>query len=64
MSVQNEKISIPDRQPRTLLPEEFSIKDWATLEPYLEELKNRPIQSGAELEKWLPDRSELERVFA
>ncbi len=35
-----------------------------TLVPYLDELKNREINSAAELEKWMQDRSELESTFS
>ncbi|MGV3587023.1 MAG: M3 family oligoendopeptidase [Adhaeribacter sp.] len=49
---------------RTLLPTDFTVTDWAALAPYLENLKNREINSAAELEQWLLDRSELESVIA
>ncbi|MDQ3291182.1 MAG: M3 family oligoendopeptidase [Bacteroidota bacterium] len=56
-------LEIPKRPERFFLPEQFELKDWATLEPYLQELQNRPINSAAELEKWMLDRSELESIF-
>lgn len=49
---------------RTFLPPDYTITDWAALEPYLENLKTREINSAAELEQWLLDRSELESVIA
>src|SRR3712207_2575609 len=48
--------------PRTYLPEDFKVTDWAALEPYFKELLDRPINSKEELEKWLKDMSELEAV--
>ncbi|KAA5542439.1 M3 family oligoendopeptidase [Adhaeribacter rhizoryzae] len=49
---------------RTLLPTNFTVTDWAALEPYLENLKTREINSADDLEQWLLDRSELESVIA
>ncbi|GAA4301966.1 M3 family oligoendopeptidase [Nibribacter koreensis] len=46
------------------MPAEFEVSDWASLEPIFEELKNRPVNSLAELEKWISDRSELESVLS
>ncbi|MDQ3845038.1 MAG: M3 family oligoendopeptidase [Bacteroidota bacterium] len=47
---------------RSYLPPDFKVTDWPVLEPYLEELLNRPINSKEDLEKWLQDMSELEVV--
>ncbi len=49
--------------PRKLLPEDFTITDWPALEPYFQELLERPINSKQDLEKWLQDTSELEAVI-
>ncbi|MFL5789433.1 MAG: M3 family oligoendopeptidase, partial [Flavisolibacter sp.] len=49
--------------PRNFLPKNFKITDWETLEPFLKELLERPINSVKELEKWLQDISELEAVI-
>src|SRR4028119_2318359 len=49
--------------PRKYLPQEFKLTDWPTLEPYLKELLDRPLNSKAELEKWLEDMSEIEAVI-
>lgn len=51
------------RSPRTYLPETFTVTDWATIEPYFIELRDRQLQSAVGLEKWLLDRSELESVL-
>jgi oligoendopeptidase F len=52
------------RPPRRYLPEDFSVTDWAALEPFFVELRDRNITSGAELERWLLDRSELEAALS
>ncbi|MCC2546639.1 M3 family oligoendopeptidase [Hymenobacter sp. BT175] len=52
------------RPPRRYLPETFQVSEWAALEPYFLELRDRAIESPAELEKWLLDRSELESVLS
>jgi oligoendopeptidase F len=51
-------------RPRTFLPPDYKVKDWDTLEPYLEELKNRQLNNATSLEQWLLDRSELESILA
>lgn len=48
--------------PRTYLPKDFAVTDWAALEPYFKELLERPLSSQEDLEKWLQDISELEAV--
>ncbi|QEC58548.1 M3 family oligoendopeptidase [Flavisolibacter ginsenosidimutans] len=50
--------------PRSYLPKNFKISDWAALEPFFKELLERPLQSKADLEKWLQDVSELEAVIS
>lgn len=54
-------ISKPKRQ---FLPEEFTITDWKSLEPYFTELLERKINSKQDLEKWMKDASELEAVVS
>ena len=49
--------------PRKYLPADFKITDWPTLEPYLKELLERPLQSKEILEQWLQDLSEVEAVI-
>ena len=49
--------------PRKFLPEDFTITDWPALEPYFQELLDRPINSKQDLEAWLQDTSELEAVI-
>lgn len=47
---------------RTYIPAELKI-DFETLQSFYEELLNRKIESVAELEKWMRDRSELEAAL-
>lgn len=46
------------------LPADFILTDWASLEPFFKELKERPIDSVANLEAWLKDLSELEACIS
>lgn len=48
---------------RNYLPESFAITDWNSLEPWLKELLNRPIESLEAFEKWLADMNEVEAVI-
>jgi oligoendopeptidase F len=50
--------------PRQFLPEDFKLTTWDGLQPYYETLQQRPINSVADLEKWLEDISELEAVIS
>ena len=47
---------------RHFLPKDFTVTDWATLEPYFKLLVDREITDKASLEKWLLDMSEIEAV--
>jgi len=48
----------------SFLPEVFELKDWQTLEPYFITLRDRQLNSKADLEKWLKDLSELEAFIS
>jgi oligoendopeptidase F len=50
--------------PRVFLPKDFVVIDWDGLEPYFQQLLDRPIRSKADLEKWLKDASEIESVIS
>nr|WP_198172925.1 M3 family oligoendopeptidase [Hymenobacter ginkgonis] len=52
------------RPPRQYLPEEFFVTEWASLEPFFQELQGRVVADAAALERWLLDRSELESVLS
>lgn len=47
---------------RHFLPEDFTVTDWTSLEPYFKLLVDREITDKASLEKWLLDMSEIEAV--
>jgi oligoendopeptidase F len=49
---------------RIFLPENFVISDWNSIASYFEDLEERPLQTAADLEKWLKDMSELEAVIS
>lgn len=49
---------------RNFVPTDFVISTWASLEPYYQNLAERPINSKDDLEKWLKDVSELEAVVS
>lgn len=59
-----EQLVIPTRPERHFVPENFQVTTWEVLKNYFQELLDRPIQSAAELEKWLQDRSELESIVS
>jgi oligoendopeptidase F len=48
---------------RQFVPQTFDVSDWSQIEPLAKELIDRPINSAAELEKWLLDASELNAVL-
>jgi oligoendopeptidase F len=48
---------------RHYLSEDFRVSNWEKLEPFFEELKNRKINSVAELKQWMKDHSELDAVL-
>ncbi len=50
---------VPETFPRRWLPAELDVKTWEQIEPWFQELLNRPINSPAELERWLSDVGEL-----
>src|ERR1700722_15532124 len=49
---------------RHFLPAGYALTDWKSLEPYFLDLEQRPLDTSAELEKWLLDMSELEAVVS
>ncbi|HRE62662.1 MAG TPA: M3 family oligoendopeptidase [Ferruginibacter sp.] len=49
--------------PRTFLPQDFTVTDWDTLQPYFQNLLDRNITDRASLEQWLIDQSELEAAL-
>ncbi len=59
-----ETISIPERHLRPFIGEEFILTNWEDLQPLFENLKNREINSLADLRQWFIDRSELESYLS
>jgi len=53
-----------EKLPRRFLPDNFTVTTWEALQPYFEELKQRPLNTLPELEQWLKDVSELEAVVS
>jgi oligoendopeptidase F len=49
---------------RNFLPEDYAITDWSSLEPWLQNLIARDINSLDAFEKWLADMNELEAVVS
>ncbi len=50
--------------PRKFLPENFTVSNWESLEPYFQQLLDRPLRSKTDLENWLKDSSEIEAVLS
>ncbi|WP_169972964.1 M3 family oligoendopeptidase [Tautonia rosea] len=49
----------PETFPHRWLPADVSFKTWEQIEPYYQQLLDRPIGSSDELEEWLKDVGEL-----
>ena len=49
---------------RHFLPDNYILTDWKSLEPYFQELEQRPLDTRVALEQWLLDMSELEAVLS
>lgn len=49
--------------PRHFVPQDFTVVDWDSLEPFFKELLDREINTAEELEQWMKDNSELEAVI-
>ena len=59
-----QEVQIPEKKPRTFLPEDFKITDWEAVRPYYDDLLGREVNSSEELKQWFRDRSELEAVLS
>src|SRR5688500_10727555 len=67
-TIYKETIMVASIQPvspprRSFVPVELDAGDFKQIRPLFEELLKRPINSAAELEKWLGDASELYSVI-
>jgi oligoendopeptidase F len=49
---------------RNYLPQQFELSDWASIEPYYQNLHSRQLHSLADLQAYLTDRSELESYLS
>ncbi len=58
------QLASPVAKTRSFLPPDYTITDWASLQPYFEDLQSRAINSASELQSWLDDLSELESVIS
>lgn len=57
-------VQIPQKKPRTFLPEDFQVSGWEAVKPYFDDLLEREISSSEDLKQWFRDRSELEAVLS
>ncbi len=55
--------NIPVKKKRSFVAEDFNPNEWASLEPYFNELLERSINSVADLNQWLKDWSELDTAM-
>ncbi len=49
--------------PRHFVPQDFTITDWESLQPFFKNLLDRNIDTKESLEQWLKDQSELEAMI-
>lgn len=54
---------LPREYPRKFVAEDFRLRSWEDLEPYVAELKGRPLETREDAERWLADLSELLSVI-
>jgi len=46
-----------EKTPRRLVPANFMLTDWKSLEPFFKELLDRNIDTSEALEQWMKDRT-------
>ena len=56
--------NLPQRPARRFLSENFELSTWDALQPFYENLQNRPIANETDLRQWFLDRSELESYLS
>ena len=57
-------LEIPVKPARNFVPNDINWDEWSEVEPLLEDLANRSLDSLENLKQWLKDRSEMEAVVA
>jgi oligoendopeptidase F len=57
-------LPLPQRKPRTFLPENFQLTNWESIKPFFDNLNKRKINSVDELHRWFQDKSELESYLS
>lgn len=60
----NQETTTLARSERAFIGEEFDLKKWDDLQPFYDNLKDREINSAADLRQWFLDRSELESYLS
>lgn len=55
---------VVEKKKRMFIPEDFTVQDWDSIEPYYQELLSRELDSAEALRRWFQDRSELEAILA
>lgn len=52
------------RPPRHFLPDTYELHEWADVQPFYNDLLNRPLPDAEALRQWFSDRSELESYLS
>ncbi len=56
-------VTVPAPHPRRYFPDQFRLSSWEAIAPYLQEITGRTINSLAELERWIEDVDEIDRIL-
>ncbi len=59
----NSAAALGIKRERQFVPADFTMSNWAGIEPFYNELLDRPITNLETLKQWLRDRSELDSVI-
>lgn len=63
MAATNDILSLPQRDKRSFFPEDFIVQSWDGIKPFADDILNREINSKEDLEKFLLDSSEFEKII-
>ena len=61
--MRQKSVSIPQPKKRNFLPKDFTVKQWASIEPFYAQLLSRVLASLPDLRQWIEDKDELESVI-